>query len=59
MTRKSDLSIPVEDPQGEHIEAAFHALHANRPDVALRYIEDAMPQALRSMLRQLAGEFDV
>lgn len=37
----SDLYQPAENLQGDYIEAALHALHANRPDVAHRYLVEA------------------
>lgn len=56
----SDLHNPAEDPQGEAIEAALHALHANRPDVAHRYLVEAFgSRAYGELLRATqAGETD-
>ena len=56
MSQRRPLPSPEENPRGDYIEAAYHALHANRPDVALRYIEEAMPSGLISMLHQLTGD---
>lgn len=42
-TTMSDLSTPAEDPQGDYIEAAIHALNANNPRAALRYLQRGIP----------------
>lgn len=43
MSRYSELPTPAEDPQGDYIEAAIHALNANNPRAALRYLQKGLP----------------
>ncbi len=56
----SDLYTPAEDQQGDnaqYIEAAFHALRANRPDVALRYLVQGLgSSAYGELLRATAHD---
>lgn len=53
------MSTPAENLQGDYIEAAIHALNANRPDVALRYLNQyaVLSGNLRLIVKSIqAGE---